>query len=101
MNTFSEDERAPMTYERIFDYKFILDKAFIPTLVPDIPQQVKDLLLSCLGSTRPSMDQICHILKRLNPAKRGIVDVMMYTMENYLEDLEEKVEERTVELQEV
>ncbi len=61
------------------------------------------MIASCTGNTkhRPNFDDVCAQLHKAKPTKKGIVDVMMDTMENYMENLEIKVMERTKELQEV
>ena len=47
---------------------------------------------------RPTYQSLCKSLKILRPSRKSVMDCMMETLEDYIGNLEEKVEERTAEL---
>ena len=49
-------------------------------------------------ASRPSFDQVSKMLKRSNPNRKSVVDSVMRSMEEYTDHLEERIEEKTREL---
>jgi len=68
----------------------------------EIPIQLLQLISSCTSinaEDRPSFASISATINHIRPNKQNIVDLMMTQMEAYMENLEAKVDERTLELQ--
>ncbi|KRZ27753.1 Guanylate cyclase 2G [Trichinella pseudospiralis] len=71
-------------------------------ICPDIPGPVKDLIVKLTKPNPEITAEGVTITLQLNqPTSKGIVDILLKTMENYMTHLEEKVEERTTELKAV
>ncbi|KRZ06359.1 Guanylate cyclase 2G [Trichinella zimbabwensis] len=71
-------------------------------ICPDIPCPVKDLIVKLTKPNPEITAEGVTITLQLNqPTSKGIVDILLKTMENYMTHLEEKVEERTTELKAV
>ncbi len=60
------------------------------------------MIFKCIGSfNRPTFANLSLLLNEHRPVKHNIVDLMMEKMDNYVHSLEQKVEERTVELRQL
>ncbi|KAK3104494.1 hypothetical protein FSP39_003380, partial [Pinctada imbricata] len=68
----------------------------------DIPiscRQVMEIAWTDNPTSRPSFDQITKMLKHSNPDRRSVVDSVMRSMEEYTDHLEDRVEEKSAELE--
>ena len=73
-----------------------------PPLTEAIPRELHDLLRQAWTSDpdkRQTFQNLSESLERANPSKKNVLDCMMESVEGYLLNLEEKVNERTMELQ--
>lgn len=74
----------------------------VPEMNPnDVPSGIQMLVRKLIGSEvfRPDLPKIVsQIHKMRERSNKSIVDIMMQTIENYVEELEDKVAERTSEL---
>ena len=72
-----------------------------PQPTDDLPlsvRQTMEIAWSDIPSSRPSFDQILKMLKHAKPSRKSVLDSMMEAMEEYTIHLEERIEERTNEL---
>lgn len=72
-----------------------------PQPTDDLPlsvRQTMEIAWSDNPASRPSFDQILKMLKHAKPSRKSVLDSMMEAMEEYTIHLEERIEERTNEL---
>ncbi|XP_074655677.1 retinal guanylyl cyclase 2-like [Tubulanus polymorphus] len=82
--------------------KAIVNNNLRPEPDDDTPIQVKQLMEIAWAddpATRPSFDQMAKMIKHANPTKKNMLDSMMEEMELYTSLLEDKVEEKTTEIE--
>jgi serine/threonine protein kinase len=79
----------------------VLEKHLRPVVPNNAPQALHKILDRAWHhdpSKRPPFTEIMKKLKSANPNKQSVLDCMMETVEQYVHNLEEKVQERTIEL---
>lgn len=70
----------------------------------DVPLEIKRVIIKLIGrkENRPEISLIANDVEKFRTkSNKSIVDVMMQTVEKYVEDLEDKIVERTNELTQV
>lgn len=99
--TFNKDTtmKTPETME-ILKNKMRKGTSELPTVTVEYPRSIEFLVRMCLGEplSRPSIDVMVSEVKKISTTNKGIVDMLMETMENYSSKLEQTVQERTTEL---
>lgn len=99
---YSEEvEFGDNTYPDIMNRK-LKNIESAPMLNPvDVPNEIKHLIINLIGATsqRPTVQLTFEQMRKFH-RKSGdsLVDIVMQTLEKYVEDLEEKVMERTSDL---
>ncbi len=92
-------------YLRDKEAEMILEEICINDIRPKMhntfPSRLCDLLMLCWASVendRPTFVKICKMLSKANPLGKSVLDCMMEALDEYVANLEEKVNERTAEL---
>ena len=76
----------------------VVHKSLRPVFTVDTPNDVRSILSDAWHKDpdeRPNFKSLIKRLKSANPSKKGVLDCMMDTLEEYVLNLEEKIEERT------
>lgn len=98
---YSQDaELALVTYTDIIKDKF-KTKCFSPPMnIGDVPTSVQNLVNKTLTIPDKQIDSntLLKCMKSIAGNKKSVIDILMQSMENYMNQLEDKVNERTSEL---
>ena len=81
--------------------KQVRESGIRPQLPRDYPNSIRQLTEFCwdtIPTNRPPFKKILKRLKAAKPTKKGVLDCMMEAVEQYVQHLEDRVEERTHEL---
>ncbi|KAJ8303545.1 hypothetical protein KUTeg_019941 [Tegillarca granosa] len=70
----------------------------VPSDIPVVVRQVMEIAWSDDPLCRPSFDQILKMIRNTRSGGRSILDAMMESMEHYTAQLEQKIEEQTLEI---